>query len=169
MAYDKQAGFESMVRAYSGDLYRLAWWLCRERAQAEDLVQETFARAWKALDTLEDEKAVKGWLFTILRHEHARLFERKRVETVEMDLDQFADQQQANPGLSIDLRQALGRLPESHRAPLILQVLHGFSAREIGAILAVAEGSVMTRLTRARQAMRRLLEGDSPTRKVAKS
>lgn len=121
------------------------------------------------LVVLEDERAVKAWLLTILRHEHARLFERRRIETEGMDVDQFVAREQTSPAYSTDLRRALQRLPEGHRAPLILQVLHGFSAREIGAILGISDGSVTTRLTRARQAMRRLLEGEQTTRKLTKT
>ena len=69
----KHSGFESLVRAYSSELYRYAYWLCRDRFTAEDLVQETFARAWKSWDDLRDDKAAKSWLYTILRNEHARL------------------------------------------------------------------------------------------------
>ena len=71
------AQFDQTVRAYSADLYRYAWWLCRDRFTAEELVQETFARAWKNWDSLEDLAAAKPWLITILRNEHARLYERK--------------------------------------------------------------------------------------------
>ena len=51
--------FEQVVRAYANDLYRYLYWLCRDRAQAEDLVQETFARAWSAWEQQRDEKAAK--------------------------------------------------------------------------------------------------------------
>ena len=63
-----KAEFEQVVRAYANDLFRYLYWLCRDRAQAEDLVQETFARAWKAWAAPPDEKAVKAWLYTILHN-----------------------------------------------------------------------------------------------------
>ena len=76
----------------SPELYRYAYWLCRDRFQAEDLVQETFARAWKARDDLRDETAARSWLYTILRNERARLFERKRFDYDEnQDLDEIPD------------------------------------------------------------------------------
>ncbi|WP_411431513.1 sigma factor, partial [Aeromonas enteropelogenes] len=68
---DKQTKFEALVHALHGDLYRYAYWLTRDPAVAEDLVQETFLRAWKAIDTLLDDKAAKSWLITILRRENA--------------------------------------------------------------------------------------------------
>lgn len=152
-----QSSFESMVRAYSADLYRFSYWWCRDRPLAEDLVQETFARAWKSWESLQDEKAVKAWLFTILRREHARLYERKRLEIEERELDQLME---TGPdyGAQMEMREALFKLPPSYREPLIMQALGGFSGREIAAALEINEAAVMTRLTRARHALRKLIE-----------
>lgn len=62
---DKQSRFLHLVSAYSGWLYRCAYWLSGESAAAEDLVQETFLRAWRFLDSLKDENSAKSWLTTI--------------------------------------------------------------------------------------------------------
>ena len=59
------------MQAYSKDLYRYGLWLTKDVQVAEDLVQETFLRAWKAMDSLKDPGAVKSWLFTIYRRENA--------------------------------------------------------------------------------------------------
>lgn len=82
---DKQRKYEALVRAYHKDLFRYAYWLCKDKSVAEDLVQETCLRAWKALDSLQDEKAAKSWLITILRRENARRFERKQLDLVDID------------------------------------------------------------------------------------
>lgn len=82
-----QRRFEQTVRAYSADLYRYAYWLCRDRFRAEDLVQETFTRAWNSWESLKDVEAVKSWLITILRREHARLYERKQFDYVDTELE----------------------------------------------------------------------------------
>lgn len=66
--------FEQMVRAFGADLFRYAYWLCRDRFVAEDLVQDAFARAWKAWQQLREPDSVKAWLISILRNEHARRF-----------------------------------------------------------------------------------------------
>ncbi|MDX2313635.1 MAG: sigma-70 family RNA polymerase sigma factor, partial [Gammaproteobacteria bacterium] len=71
-----QLRFEKLVNAVSSDLYRYAFRLCRNKAMAEDLVQETFLRAWRFLDSLREEKKAKSWLMTTLRREFARQFER---------------------------------------------------------------------------------------------
>ena len=99
-----KAEFEQVVRAYAADLFRYLYWLCRDRAQAEDLVQEAFARAWSARGEQRDEKAVKAWLFTIARNEHARLYEKKRLDVdTEADLEAILAAP-ADPGLAIDVK-----------------------------------------------------------------
>src|SRR6187549_2691090 len=95
-----KAEFEQVVRAYANDLFRYLYWLCRDRAQAEDLVQETFARAWAGWEAQRDEKAVKAWLYTIARNEHARLYEKKRPEVdPEAELDSLVAATR-DPGLA---------------------------------------------------------------------
>lgn len=154
----KQAEFDGVVRAFSAELYRYAYGLCRDRFVAEDLVQDTFTRAWRAWDKLEDDKAARAWLYTILRNEHARLFERKRLDHDEdQDLDEIPDLSSgANPLPGLEVRDAIRALPEGYREPLLLQVLGGFSCAEIANVMHISEGAVMTRLTRARIAFRQL-------------
>src|SRR5437868_10666239 len=77
--------FEALCVAYKADLYRFVFWLCRNRALTEDVIQETLLRAWRSIDTLDDQKAVRPWLLTIARRELARTFERKRLDTVDID------------------------------------------------------------------------------------
>ncbi len=167
MLFDnKQSQFESLVRAYSAELYRYAHWLCRDRFQAEDLVQETFTKAWQGLGGLRDAKAVKGWLYTILRREHARLYERKRIEIDEhQELDDIEDSGGSSACDSLEMRDALGSLSEGYREPLLLQVLGGFSCDEIAGMMNISTGAVMTRLSRARLALRKLYKF-KPGRKV---
>ncbi len=160
--------FEEAVRAYSSDLFRYAYWLCRDRARAEDVVQESFARAWKSWDDLKDRGAVKSWLFTIVRNEHFRGFERKSLEMDDRDVEELELPVDCKMDVAIDVRRALGALPASLREPLVMQVLGGFSCAEIAATLQTTEGAVMTRLTRARQALRRLMEGESALNEVAR-
>lgn len=154
----KQAEFDGVVRAFSAELYRYAYGLCRDRFVSEDLVQDTFTRAWRAWDKLEDDKAARAWLYTILRNEHARLFERKRLDHDEdQDLDEIPDLSSgANPLAGLEVRDAIRALPEGYREPLLLQVLGGFSCAEIANVMQISEGAVMTRLTRARIAFRQL-------------
>lgn len=163
----KQSKFESLVRAYSPELYRYAYWLCRDRFQAEDLVQETFARAWKAWDNLRDDIAAKSWFYTILRNEHARLFERKRFDIDDsQELNELVDRSRGDPTQELEMRETLHALPAGYREPLVLQVLGGYSCAEIAATMNLSESAVMTRLMRARTALRRADAG-VPARKAA--
>jgi len=120
-------------------------------------VQETFTRAWQGLEGLRDAKAAKSWLYTILRREHARLYERKRLEIDEgQELDDLEDSGSSGAYDGLEMRDALGSLSEGYREPLLLQVLGGFSCDEIAAMMHISAGAVMTRLSRARLALRKL-------------
>ena len=79
------AKFNDIAQSYGADLFRYAMWICGNEALAKDLVQETYLRAWKALDSLKDDKAAKSWLITILRREYARTFERKVPKFTDVD------------------------------------------------------------------------------------
>lgn len=156
----KQKQFEALVRSYSSDIYRMAVWLCRDPALADDLVQETFMRAWKAIDSLRDEKAAKGWLITILRREFARLFERKVPAFVDSEDVIIEDDRTPGPDDRAEarlLRQAIGELDVKYREPLALQVLGGFSCQEIADELGITRSAVMTQLFRARQQLKKRL------------
>jgi len=90
---DRRRRFDELVGVFHQDMYRYAAWLCRDKAIAEDVVQESLLRAWKSLDALRDAAAAKQWLLTIVRRENARYFERRRLETV--DLDNLTPSQEA--------------------------------------------------------------------------
>ena len=117
-------------------------------------MQEACLRAWKSWLELRDVSQAKAWLMTIVRNEHARSFSRKRNETNldEMDESQLPSVPSFEAGL--ETAQVVRRLPETYREPLLLQVLGGFSCAEIAGMLGTTEGAIMTRLTRARQALR---------------
>lgn len=161
----RQRQFEALTRAHAGDLYRFAYWLCGHEALAQDLVQETLLRAWKHLDALREAGAAKPWLLTILRREHARLHERQRPDTAELD-EQLPDEAAwASPerhGDAAQMREAMSRLPHRYREPLLLQVLGGLSCEEIAAELGQQPGAVMTQLFRARQKLKAILQGERP-------
>ena len=93
----RQRQFDALVRAHNGDLYRYAYWLCGDSSLAQDLAQETFLRAWRSLDTLRDTAAAKAWLITILRREHARLYERKQFDTTDISELELDDREALTP------------------------------------------------------------------------
>ncbi len=149
--------FDRLVGVWHRDMYRYAAWLCRDPAIAEDVVQEALLRAWKSLDGLRDDAAAKQWVLTIVRRENARYFERKRLETV--DIDNLTASQAAMLAESSDLdlddvRQAIYRLEDDYREPLVLQVLMGHSTKEIAELMDIKPGAVLTRLHRARNKLK---------------
>jgi RNA polymerase sigma-70 factor (ECF subfamily) len=160
----KQRQFDALVRGYSGDLFRYAYWLCSDEALAHDLVQETFLRAWRSIDNLRETGAAKAWLITILRREHARLYERKALPLVDIDDVDVADERETHTpegaGEDALIRAAMLRLDAKYREPLLLQVLGGFSCDEIARELNLSSAAVMTQLFRARQKLKALLGGD---------
>jgi len=159
----RQRQFDALVRGYSGDLYRYAYWLAGDESLAHDLVQETFLRAWRSIDSLRESAAAKAWLITILRREHARLYERKTPVFVDVDEVDVADEHEARmpdaAGEDALIRNAMSRLDPKYREPLLLQVLGGFSCEEIACELGVSSAAVMTQLFRARQKLKAMLDG----------
>jgi RNA polymerase sigma-70 factor (ECF subfamily) len=156
-AADAHADFNALARRHAGDLYRYAYWLARNRQQAEDIVQEALLRGWRAFPGMRDRAAAKSWLFSIVKNEFLRAAANDaRHVGVDVDGLEFADER-ASP-FGMELRDALMALPGSYAEPLALQVLGGFSCAEIATMLETSEGAVMTRLTRARQALKRLVQ-----------
>ena len=145
-------------------MYRFAFWLSRNPAVAEDVVQETLLRAWRSIDSLAEDGKARAWLLTIARREHARLYERKRLETVDVDSLSLAEDPALghldDDGLD-DVRAAIHALPEDYREPLMLQVLMGYSTDEIASHLGLSAGAVCTRLSRARQKLRVAILGSA--------
>lgn len=147
------------------DLLRFAQWLSRDRSIAEDIVQEALLRAWRSRDALKDPAAARPWLLTIVRREHARLYERKRLELVCLDdaleIPDPSATAAADPDV-LALRHAIMKLPIEYREPLVMQVLGGFSTEEIARELELTATAVLTRLFRARHKLRDLCGAGSP-------
>lgn len=157
-----QRRFERMVNALASDLYRYAFMLCRNPTLAEDLVQETFMRAWRKLHTLRDERKVKSWLITTLRREYARGFERYQPQFDGVNVDELgAEPDSLERDAEVwELRRAVLGLPSKYREVLVLQVVGGYTGAEISALLELPLPTVNTRLFRARQKLRRDLTGE---------
>lgn len=162
----KERKFDALIGHLSDDLYRFAFWLCKNDALAKDLVQETYLRAWKALDSLKNEKAAKSWIFMILRREHARLYERKvppitSLDEIEFDIE---DHKPISPESKVEVdivRNAILNLDKKYSEPLMLQVVGGFSCEEIANQLDITKSAVMTQLFRARAQLQKSLSRTS--------
>ena len=161
---ERRRRFDRVVSVFHQDMYRYAAWLCRDPSIAEEVVQEAMLRAWKSLDALREDGAAKPWLLTIVRRENARFFERKRLETV--DIDSLSPAQSAMLAEKDDsqleeLRQAIFKLEDDYREPLVLQVLMGHSTKEIAELMGMQQGAILTRLHRARIKLKDVVEQEA--------
>ena len=166
----RQHRFEALVGVFHADLFRYAYWLCRDRELAQELVQDTMLRAWKALDRLREEKAAKQWLITILRRELARHYARNRPQTVDSDDMPLADEATPGPEDNAEsrvLRRAMEALEPAYREPLVMQVLLGLSVEEIANTMELNQNTVLTRLFRARKQLATVLS-DEPAARASK-
>ncbi|MCU4677689.1 sigma-70 family RNA polymerase sigma factor [Catenovulum sp. 2E275] len=160
----KQIKYEALVQAYHKDIYRYAYWLTHDQHIAEDIVQETFLRAWRSLDSLQDDKAAKSWLITILRRENARRFERKQFDISDVETDIIADNLSSTNEENTEqywLQKQITRLPDEYKEPLLLQIIGGFNGEEIAELLKLNKNTVMTRLFRARNMLKEAIENQS--------
>ncbi len=154
--------FDALVGALTPELYRYAVGLCHNPDVAQDLVQETFLRAWRSQKTLRDIKTARAWLYTILRNEHARLYERQRPEVRDPHtLPEVPVQGYDTRTEAFVLRRAMDELEPDYRDPLLLQVIGGFSCKEIASMLSLKPNTVLTRLFRARKMLRAKLQDEA--------
>ncbi len=161
--------FEKLAGLYSTDLYRYAMWISGNDALSKDLVQETFLRAWRALDSLKNEGAAKSWLITILRREYARTFERKVPKFTDIETVIIVEDDELEPDERMEqtlLRKGMAALPKKYREPLLLQIVMGHSCAEIATQLGISKSAVMTQLFRARELLKSKLRKDGVTGNV---
>jgi RNA polymerase sigma-70 factor (ECF subfamily) len=179
MSISKEA-FEAEVMALLGRLHGVARRLTRNDADAEDLVSETIAKAWRSCGSLEDAGAFRGWIFRILNNtfisEQRRRRARPQLEVFEESSDESApfsmfdqlhqpfllwfsnpEQQFLNALLRDDLDRALAALPEHYRLVVILSDLEELKYAEIAEALGIPIGTVRSRLARARSALQKVL------------
>ncbi len=158
------AGVRELVSQYYEPLYRYAYRLSGTQADAEDLTQEAFLKAQTQFAQLRDPDRVKPWLFAILRNAYLhRVRSEKGKKKVSLDtLGDVAEKPQtATPEIgSEELQRALDELEEGFRTPLILYFFEDFSYRDISEQMNLPIGTVMSRLNRAKDYLRRAL---SPT------
>jgi RNA polymerase sigma factor (sigma-70 family) len=148
-------------------LRRYAIGLAGDVATADDLVQDCMERAWKSRNTLKDEAALFSWLRTILNNvniDRVRLRRRRPDEAESLDavsdiLSNGTGGEDAAP--SMDVVRAMNQLTLEHRQVLLLVGVEGLSYREVADELGLPTGTVMSRLARARERLRALLEGDA--------
>jgi len=164
-----QAAFTAIVERYQRRVYRVAYGLVRSHEDADDLAQEAFVRAWKALDRFRVGEPLYPWLARIVTNLAYSLFRRRkrRPETsieplVEAGMQWGTDDDPAGHTADREraahLAEAFEELSEDHRTILVLRVVDGLSYDEIARTLEIAPGTVMSRLSRARAELKSRLE-----------
>lgn len=147
--------FTAAVLAAEPTLYRVAKSMLGSEADCADAAQNAILRAWERLHTLREPQYFKTWLVRILINECSTILRgRRRLVPLEQDADTPAPEGHG------ELYAALQALDEKYRLPVTLHYIEGFKTQEIAAMLKVPEGTVKTRLRRAREILREELEGE---------
>src|SRR5215472_13059965 len=168
MPEDRTFEFENVALPHAGGLLRYALHLAGERARAEDLVQETLLSAWRKFHQFERGTNCKAWLYRILKNLHYKQMRRK-IRRPEVPLADdgppFAVPEEISANQQ--MREAFARLTPEHQEVLQLAVIEGFGIREVADVLQVPQGTVMSRLSRARASLRSVLQTNTFVRKGA--
>jgi len=175
---EKLRRFEEQISPHLKSAYNLAKWLTRSHEDAEDVVQEAFLRAFSAFDGFRGEDAqpqnakAKAWLLTIVRNTSMTWLKRNRNAGSTLGFEEALDdprERSADPEeillISCDreqVRRALEQLPPDFREAIVLREMEGLSYREISATVGVPLGTVMSRLSRGRDWLRRILSSPRP-------
>jgi len=163
---DKLARFEQSIMPHMNAAYNLARWLAGNDLDAQDIVQEAYLRAFKFLSGFRGGDS-RSWLLRIVRNAFYDFLKRNRREEAGTDFDEElhsgADETEGPGALLLEkadhelLREAIAELPVEFREILVLRELEGFSYKEIADVADVPLGTVMSRLARAREHLRRLV------------
>jgi len=173
-----QANFEKDAMQYAPQLYSAALRMTRNPADAEDVVQETFLKAYRGYHTFQEGTNLKAWLYRILTNTYINRYRKKTRRPQEVELGELEDlylfkrlNETGSTGGATrsaeedvlerfgddDIREAVESLPEHFRLPVLLADVEGFSYKEIAEILDVPIGTVMSRLHRGRKALQKRL------------
>ena len=180
-----QADFERDAMQYAPQLYSAALRMTRNPADAEDIVQETFLKAYRAYDSFEEGTNLKAWLYRILTNTYINKYRKQQRRPSEVELGELqdlylyrrlgessgasysAEKEALDQFVDTDIIEALESLPESFRMPVVLADVDGFSYKEIADILDIPIGTVMSRLHRGRKALQRKLWNVAEERGIA--
>ena len=167
--------FEAAAMPFVDSLYSTAYRMARNAEDAEDLVQETYLKAFKYYDKFQEGTNFKAWLFKILKNTFINSYRKKRQVPAQSDFADIEDSLESRLSdeirrrspdpehlalesvLDEDVQRALDELPDDYRMAVILADLEDFSYKEVAAILEIPVGTVMSRLYRGRKALEEAL------------
>jgi RNA polymerase sigma-70 factor, ECF subfamily len=169
--------FTADAMQYAPQLYSTALRMTRNRADAEDLVQETFMKGWRAFESYEQGTNLRAWLFRIMTNTYINKYNAKQRRPDETELDEVeelylfkrlgafnqnkinlsAEDQMLELFTDDEVKSALEELPEVFLLPVLMSDVEGFSYKEIAEITEVPIGTVMSRLHRGRKLMQKRL------------
>jgi RNA polymerase sigma-70 factor (ECF subfamily) len=169
--------FAEQALQYADNLYSAALRMTHNQADAEDLVQETYLKAYRAFDSYQDGTNLKAWLYRILTNTYINAYRARKRRPEESDLDDVeelylyrrlggleaalagrsAEEEVLEHFRDDDIKAAIEALPEQFRLAVVLSDVEGFSYKEISEIMGVPLGTVMSRLHRGRRAMQKTL------------
>jgi RNA polymerase sigma-70 factor (ECF subfamily) len=169
--------FTNDAMQYAPQLFATALRMTRNKSDAEDLVQETFLKGWRAFDSYQQGTNLRAWLFRIMTNTFINKYnsQQRRPQETELDeveelflfrrmgafdqskMSQSAEDQMLELFTDDEVKNAIESLPETFRIPVLLSDVEGFSYKEIAEMLEVPIGTVMSRLHRGRKAMQKML------------
>ena len=172
-----QANFERDAMEFAPQLYSAALRMTRNPADAEDVVQETYLKAYRAYDSFEAGTNLKAWLYRILTNTYINRYRKKQRRPNEVELGEIedlylykrigsaetgrasrsAETEVLDTFVDEDVRNAIESFPEHFRMPVLLADVEGFAYKEIAEILDVPIGTVMSRLHRGRKSLQKAL------------
>lgn len=168
MFQSAESRYNQWVHAHYRFLLRSAWALTGSRAVAEDVVQDCFTNAWKYRSQLRDPALARAWLFQIMRRSAFRYM---APESASTDEDSLAEQAAPDTGLDdrLDVVKALARIATIHREVLVLYYFDDMPTAQMAEALEIAPGTVLSRLARAREALKAAMAPPAPSAVAAPS
>lgn len=167
--HTKQSGYdiEQLMRQYGNDVLRTAYAYVKDRDTAEDLFQETFIKAYRNLDKFREESSIKTWLIRITinvcKDYLKSAYQQKVVPMMDFQEDAIVSEDDyeevENADRNAQIRAAVDNLPEGYRDVVLCVYFNEMSVAETASQLNIAEGTVKSRLSRARDILKNKLEG----------